>query len=59
VVEIAPVLLESVRGRQKLSVVAQVIFAELARVVAEDECQQDALACLSGFLVDFYGGSYV
>jgi hypothetical protein len=51
---IAPVLLESVRvGKDS------VIFAELARVVAEDERQQDALACLSGFLVGFYGGSYM
>ena len=37
VVEIAPVLLEAVRGRQRLGVVAQVVLAELAGGVAEIE----------------------
>ena len=37
VVEVAPVLLEAVRGRQGRGVVAQVVLAELAGVVAEIE----------------------
>ena len=37
VIEIAPVLLEAVRGRQRLGVVAEVVLAELAGVVAEVE----------------------
>ena len=37
VVEVAPVLLEAVRRRQRLGVVAQVVLAELAGVVAEIE----------------------
>ena len=35
VVEIAPELVEAVRGRQRVGVVAQVVLAELAGVVAE------------------------
>ena len=35
VVEVAPELLEAVRGRQRVGVVAQVVLAELAGVVAE------------------------
>ena len=37
VIEIAPELLEAVRGRQRIGVVAQVVLAELAGVVAEIE----------------------
>ena len=36
-VEVAPVFLEAVRGRQRLDVVAEMVLAELARVVAEIE----------------------
>ena len=35
VIEVAPELLEAVRGRQRLGVVAEVVLAELAGVVAE------------------------
>ena len=37
VIEVAPVFLEAVRGRQRVGVVAQVVLAELAGVVAEIE----------------------
>ena len=37
VIEVAPVLLEAVRGRQRGGVVAQMVLAELAGVVAEIE----------------------
>ena len=36
-IEIAPVFLEAVRGRQRVGVVAQMVLAELAGVVAEIE----------------------
>jgi hypothetical protein len=35
VIEITPVLLETVRGRQRIGMVAEMVLAELAGVVAE------------------------